>query len=44
MNKILLVDDDKTLLDVLKYNLEKDNYDVITAADGCLRRRAFTIS
>lgn len=34
INKILLVDDDKTLLDVLRYNLEKENYEVITAADG----------
>ena len=30
----MLVDDDKTLLDVLRYNLEKDNYDVFTATDG----------
>jgi DNA-binding response OmpR family regulator len=34
INKILLVDDDRNLLDVLKYNLEKENYSVITAADG----------
>ena len=32
--KILVVEDDKTLLDVLKYNLLKENYSVITATDG----------
>jgi DNA-binding response OmpR family regulator len=32
--KILLVDDDRSLLDVLRYNLEKENYDVFTATDG----------
>jgi len=33
-NKILVVEDDKTLLDVLKYNLLKENYLVVTAVDG----------
>lgn len=33
-DKILVVEDDRTLLDVLKYNLVKEGYDVITAADG----------
>jgi DNA-binding response OmpR family regulator len=33
-DKILLVDDDKTLLDVISYNLLKDNLSVITASDG----------
>ena len=32
--KILIVEDDKTLLDVLKYNLKKETYSVVTAADG----------
>lgn len=32
--KILIVEDDKTLLDVLKYNVQKEGYDVVTAADG----------
>ena len=32
--KILIVDDDKTLLDSLKYNLLKENYAVVTAVDG----------
>jgi two-component system OmpR family response regulator len=32
--KILLVEDDRTLLDVLKYNLVKEGYNVITATDG----------
>ncbi|MBC8511484.1 MAG: response regulator transcription factor [Dehalococcoidia bacterium] len=33
-NKILVVEDDKTLLDVLKYNLIKERYSVVTAVDG----------
>jgi len=32
--KILVVEDDRTLLDVLKYNLAKEGYIVITATDG----------
>jgi len=35
-NKILVVEDDQTLLNVLKYNLAKEGYDVFTAADGLL--------
>jgi len=34
MNKILVVDDDKNLLDVLKYNLVNDGFTVVTAEDG----------
>lgn len=33
-SKVLIVEDDKNLLDTLKYNLVKDGYSVITAADG----------
>ncbi|MBI4268012.1 MAG: response regulator transcription factor [Chloroflexi bacterium] len=33
-HKILVVEDDRNLLDTLKYNLRKEGYDVITAADG----------
>jgi DNA-binding response OmpR family regulator len=33
-DKILVVEDDRTLLDVLKYNLAKEGYNVITATDG----------
>jgi len=33
-HKVLIVEDDQTLLNVLKYNLVKENYDVLTAADG----------
>jgi two-component system, OmpR family, response regulator len=33
-NNILVVEDDKTLLDVLRYNLVKEGYKVITASDG----------
>jgi DNA-binding response OmpR family regulator len=32
--KILVVEDDKTLLDVLKYNLAKEGYEVVPAVDG----------
>jgi len=32
--KILVVEDDKTLLDALKYNLSKEGYGVATAVDG----------
>ncbi len=33
-SKILVVEDDRNLLDVLKYNLAKEGNDVLTAADG----------
>ncbi len=33
-SKILIVEDDETLLDVLRYNLVKESYIVVTAADG----------
>jgi len=33
-HKVLIVEDDQTLLNVLKYNLTKEGYDVLTAADG----------
>jgi len=33
-DKILIVEDDRNLLDTLKYNLRKEGYDVITAVDG----------
>lgn len=33
-NKILVVEDDLNLLSALKYNLQKDGYDVTTAIDG----------
>lgn len=33
-NKILVVEDDKNLLDTLKYNLDKEGYLVVTASDG----------
>ena len=32
--KILIVEDDSNLLATLKYNLDKENFDVVTAADG----------
>jgi DNA-binding response OmpR family regulator len=33
-SKVLVVEDDPTLLDVLRYNLSKEGYDVLTAVDG----------
>ncbi|MCX5992356.1 MAG: response regulator transcription factor [Chloroflexi bacterium] len=33
-SKVLVVEDDQTLLDVLKYNFSKEGYDVLTASDG----------
>ena len=33
-DKILVVEDDRNLLDTLKYNLRKEGYDVVTAVDG----------
>lgn len=32
--KILVAEDDRNLLAALKYNLQKESYDVVTAADG----------
>jgi two-component system alkaline phosphatase synthesis response regulator PhoP len=32
--KILIVEDEKNILELVKYNLEKENFSVITAADG----------
>jgi DNA-binding response OmpR family regulator len=34
VTKILLVDDEQTLLQALSYNLKKEGYDVLTATDG----------
>jgi two-component system OmpR family response regulator len=33
-SKVLIVEDDRTLLEVLQYNLNRQGYDVLTAADG----------
>lgn len=33
-SKVLIVEDDPTLLDVLRYNLSKEGYTVVTATDG----------
>jgi len=33
-DKILVVEDDRTLLNVLRYNLTKEGYSVVTAIDG----------
>ncbi len=34
IEKILVVDDEKPIVDILKYNLEKEGYSVLTAFDG----------
>lgn len=34
MYKILIVDDEPDILDLLKYNLEKEGYEILTASDG----------
>jgi PleD family two-component response regulator len=34
MKKILFVDDEPTLVATVKYNLEREGYDVVTAGDG----------
>ncbi|RJQ40381.1 MAG: DNA-binding response regulator [Dehalococcoidia bacterium] len=34
MDKILIVEDDRNLLDTLKYNLRREGYEVVAAADG----------
>lgn len=34
MNKILLVDDEKDIVEFLKYNLEKENYEVVVGYNG----------
>ncbi len=33
-SRILVVDDEKNIVDIIKYNLKKEGYDVITAGDG----------
>jgi two-component system alkaline phosphatase synthesis response regulator PhoP len=33
-SRILLVDDDKDILEILQYNLKKEGYDISTAEDG----------
>lgn len=34
MAKILVVDDEKSIVDILKFNLEREGFDVVTAGDG----------
>lgn len=33
-NKVLVVDDEKPISDIIKFNLEKEGYEVVTAFDG----------
>ena len=34
MSKVLVVDDEKAIVDILEFNLEREGFEVITAADG----------
>ena len=34
MKKILVVDDEKPISDIIKFNLEKEGYEIVTAFDG----------
>lgn len=36
IHKVLVVDDEEPILDLLKYNLERDGYEVMTANDGLM--------
>lgn len=40
MKKILIVDDEKPISDIIKFNLTKEGYDIVTAFDG---REAVTV-
>lgn len=33
-NKVIIIDDEKAIVDIIKFNLEKEGYKVITAYDG----------
>ena len=33
-NKVLVIDDEKPISDIIKFNLEKEGYEVVTAFDG----------
>lgn len=33
-HKVLIIEDERSLLEILKYNMEKEGFDVTTAADG----------
>lgn len=35
MKKILIVDDEKPISDIIKFNLTKEGYDIVIAFDGC---------
>ena len=34
MKKILIIDDEKPISDIIKFNLNKEGYETITAFDG----------
>ena len=39
--KILVVDDEKSIVDIIRFNLQKENYTVVTAYDGYEAMEAF---
>ena len=34
MNTVLVVDDEQAIADIIKFNLEREGYEVLTAKDG----------
>ena len=41
MKKILIIDDEKPISDIIKFNLNKEGYEIITAFDGCEALKKF---
>lgn len=35
MKKILIVDDEKLILDIIKFNMIKEGYEVVIVFNGC---------
>lgn len=35
MKKIFIVDDEKLILDIIKFNLIKEGYEMVIVFDGC---------
>ena len=41
---ILIIDDEKDLIELVRYNLDKEGYDVISASDGKSRWRLDSVN